>query len=101
MSSPPMISLAQGRDGGEVIQTLTPAQERFAEKNNASPGERSLTDPRMVFFYREGPMLTRSSEITMPCRSVESQTTLGILSAWLVSPFGSRMKLSISSRSCG
>jgi hypothetical protein len=38
---------------------LTPAQRRFAEENRAFPGERSLADERMMFFYREGTMLTR------------------------------------------
>lgn len=65
MSSELMISLAQGRASSEVadhgtsVQVLSSAQKRFAKKNRARPGARSLADPRMVFFYREGAMLTR------------------------------------------
>ena len=52
---------AHGRASGEGLKTqpLTPAQERFAQEHRAVPGERSLADPRMLFFYREGAMLTR------------------------------------------
>jgi hypothetical protein len=65
MSSDSMISLAPGRDPShrdgqrQTIQPLTRAQERFAKKNRAYPGGRSLADERMVFFYREGPMLAQ------------------------------------------
>jgi hypothetical protein len=65
MSSDEIISLAQGSDPFPMdglqpsIETLTRAQQRFANKNRALPGERSLADRRMVFFYREGAMLTR------------------------------------------
>ena len=65
MSSNLMISVTQGREpfplDGEppMIEPLTPPQKQFAERNRAFPGERSLADGRMVFFYREGPMLTR------------------------------------------
>ena len=61
MCREPMISLAEGPDPRQVagrpqeIQPLTRAQERFARKNHASPGWRSLADERKVFFYREGP----------------------------------------------
>jgi hypothetical protein len=60
-----MISLEQGHDPphiaglGQTIQPLSRAQERFAKKNRASPGPRSLADERMVFFYREGPIVSR------------------------------------------
>ena len=57
-------SLAHGRDvsqpgQGQTSHTLTTAQERFAQEHRAVPGERSLADERMMFFYREGTMLTR------------------------------------------
>ena len=57
-------SLAHGREPsqpghGLTHQALTAAQERFAHENRAIPGERSLADERMMFFYREGTMLTR------------------------------------------
>lgn len=65
MSSHQMMSLAQGRAPSQIagqrqtIEPLTPAQERFGRKNRACAGDRSLADRRMVFFYREGPMLSR------------------------------------------
>jgi hypothetical protein len=64
VSSHVTISLAQGSASSELAhgltsQTLSRAQERFAEENRAFPGERSLADDRMMFFYREGTMLTR------------------------------------------
>jgi hypothetical protein len=56
-------SLAHGRDSqagqGLTTQGLTSAQARFAQDHRAVPGERSLADERMNFFYREGTMLTR------------------------------------------
>jgi hypothetical protein len=60
-----MISLAHGRDphqtteSGDTDLPLTPGQERFANKNHAEAGARSLVDQRMVFFYRDGPILSR------------------------------------------
>jgi hypothetical protein len=58
------VSLAHGRASSQAgqglpTQALTPAQERFAQEHRAVPGERSLADERMMFFYREGTMLTR------------------------------------------
>ena len=65
MSTNLLLSPSQGRDPfrtdgqQQMIEPLTPLQRRFADENRAFPGERSLADGRMVFFYREGPMLTR------------------------------------------
>lgn len=61
MSSRVTVSLAHGRASGQGLTTqpLTPAQERFAQEHRAVAGERSLADTRMMFFYREGTMLTR------------------------------------------
>ena len=65
MTSRLMISLAHGRGvqqtagEGDTDRRLTRAQERFSNKNHARAGERSLVDERMVFFYRDGPMLAR------------------------------------------
>jgi hypothetical protein len=63
MSSDVMISPARGhgdfQKAGQQETPLTPGQEWFARKNRASAGGRSLADERMVFFYREGPILSR------------------------------------------
>lgn len=75
-----MIALAHRPDPGQTadrrptLESLTPAQERFGERNGASPGHRSLPDGRMVFFYREGPMLTRRWLVDPIGRTVDFET---------------------------